>query len=205
MGAILEQFASCWEELEDPRSGNAALHDFHELLMIAFCAVLCGGQSAVDMALFAEGEGAFLARFPEVGKRAAEPRHLQPTVPSARPGSVPSRLPTFHGEVFDSVSGGYRDRRESVAAFVRQGQRQIAAAHGQRLGLRATPGVGANRHRREIERDHRRPQAVGDAVAEGDDRDHRCAQLPTSDRRADRPTGRRLCAGPKGKPGHSAR
>jgi hypothetical protein len=42
----LEQFGSCWEGLEDPRSGNAALHDFHELLMIALCCVLCGGQGA---------------------------------------------------------------------------------------------------------------------------------------------------------------
>jgi DDE_Tnp_1-associated len=46
----LEQFASCWEGLEDPRTGNAALHDFHELLFIALCTVLCGGQNAVDMA-----------------------------------------------------------------------------------------------------------------------------------------------------------
>ena len=63
MGTILEPFVACWEELEDPRSGNAALHDFHELLMIAFCAVLCGGQSAVDMALFATGKEAFLRGF----------------------------------------------------------------------------------------------------------------------------------------------
>src|SRR5271167_2133217 len=63
MGTTLEPFVACWEELEDPRSGNAALHDFHELLMIAFCAVLCGGQSAVDMALFAKGKEPFLRGF----------------------------------------------------------------------------------------------------------------------------------------------
>src|ERR1035441_8609040 len=49
----LEQFGSCWEGLEDSRCGNAALHDFHELLMIALCCVLCGGRGAVDMAVFA--------------------------------------------------------------------------------------------------------------------------------------------------------
>lgn len=59
----LEQFGSCWEGLEDPRSGNAALHDFHELLMIALCCVLCGGQGAVDMALFAEAKEPFLRSF----------------------------------------------------------------------------------------------------------------------------------------------
>ena len=59
----LEQFGSCWEGLEDPRNGNAALHDFHELLMIALCCVLCGGQGAVDMALFAEAKEPFLRGF----------------------------------------------------------------------------------------------------------------------------------------------
>src|SRR6202051_3967832 len=59
----LEQFSACWEGLEDPRSGNAGLHDFHELLMIALCTVLCGGQGAVDIAEFAETKEAFLRGF----------------------------------------------------------------------------------------------------------------------------------------------
>ncbi len=59
----LDQFAACWEGLEDPRTGNAGLHDFHELLMIALCTVLCGGQGAVDMALFAKSKEPFLRGF----------------------------------------------------------------------------------------------------------------------------------------------
>jgi predicted transposase YbfD/YdcC len=59
----LDQFAGCWEGLEDPRSGNSGLHDFYELLMIALCAVLCGSQGAVDMALFAKAKGPFLRSF----------------------------------------------------------------------------------------------------------------------------------------------
>ena len=59
----LEQFGSCWEGLEDPCNGNAGLHDFHELLLIALCCVLCGGQGAVDMALFAEAKEPFLRSF----------------------------------------------------------------------------------------------------------------------------------------------
>lgn len=59
----VEQFASCWEGLEDPRSGNARLQDLHELLMIALCCVLCGGQGAVDMALFAKAKEPFLRSF----------------------------------------------------------------------------------------------------------------------------------------------
>ena len=56
----LDQFASCWQELDDPRSGNAALHDFLELLMIAFCAVLCGGQGAAGMAIFGKAKEPYL-------------------------------------------------------------------------------------------------------------------------------------------------
>src|ERR671933_598928 len=59
----MDQFAGCWEGLEDPRTGNAGLHDFHELLRIALCTVLCGGQSAVDMGLFAEAKETFLRSF----------------------------------------------------------------------------------------------------------------------------------------------
>jgi predicted transposase YbfD/YdcC len=60
---VMDGFLECWEGLEDPRTGNAALHDFHELLMIALCAVLCGGQGAMDMALFARSKEPFLRRF----------------------------------------------------------------------------------------------------------------------------------------------
>ena len=59
----MEQFAACWEGLEDPRTGNASLHDFHERLMIALCTVLCGGQGAVDKALLAKAKEPFLRSF----------------------------------------------------------------------------------------------------------------------------------------------
>jgi predicted transposase YbfD/YdcC len=64
----LDQFAACWEGLEDPRTGNASLHDFHELLVIALCTVLCGGQGAVDMARFAEAKESFLRGFLKLEK-----------------------------------------------------------------------------------------------------------------------------------------
>jgi hypothetical protein len=59
----LEQFAACWEGLEDPRYGNTQLHDLHELLMITLCCVLCGGQGMVYMALFAKAKEPFLRSF----------------------------------------------------------------------------------------------------------------------------------------------
>jgi len=57
---MLDEFIACWEGLEDPRTGNAGLHDFHELLMIALCTVLSGGQGAVDMAEYARAKEPFL-------------------------------------------------------------------------------------------------------------------------------------------------
>ena len=59
----MEKFIEFWEGLEDPRCGNAALHDFHEILAIALCAVLCGGQGSVDMGLFAKAKEPFLRGF----------------------------------------------------------------------------------------------------------------------------------------------
>ena len=46
-----------------PATGNAALHDFHEILAIAMCAVLCGGQGSVDMGLFVKSKEPFLRGF----------------------------------------------------------------------------------------------------------------------------------------------
>jgi predicted transposase YbfD/YdcC len=59
----LEEFAACWQELDDPRTGNAALHDFNEMLVIALCCVLSGGQGAVDMGLYARAKEPFLRGF----------------------------------------------------------------------------------------------------------------------------------------------
>ncbi len=58
-GSALDEFVAGWDELDDPRTGNAGLHDFHELLFVALYSVLCGGQGAVDMALFAKSKEPF--------------------------------------------------------------------------------------------------------------------------------------------------
>ena len=42
----MEEFVACWEGLDNPRTGNAELHDFHELLVIALCSVLCAAGKA---------------------------------------------------------------------------------------------------------------------------------------------------------------
>ncbi len=47
-GGVLEKCIECGDGLEDPRTGNAALHDFHEILIIAMSTILSGGQSSVE-------------------------------------------------------------------------------------------------------------------------------------------------------------
>src|ERR1700685_2652621 len=60
---MLDGFVACWEGLDDPRNGNAGLHDLHELLIIALCTVLSGGQGATHMAAFAVAKEPFLRGF----------------------------------------------------------------------------------------------------------------------------------------------
>lgn len=59
----MEGFAAVFGDLADPRTGNAARHDLLEILLIALCTVLSGGQTAVDMAEFAEAKEGFLREF----------------------------------------------------------------------------------------------------------------------------------------------
>jgi len=61
--AVLDQFVACFEGLKDPRTGNAGLHDLHELLVIALRTVLSGGQGATHMAAFAVAKESFLRGF----------------------------------------------------------------------------------------------------------------------------------------------
>ena len=62
-GNAMDRFGACFSALEDPRAGNALRHDLAELLVIALCTVLCGGESCVDMADFAEEKEPFLREF----------------------------------------------------------------------------------------------------------------------------------------------
>ena len=48
----MEEFEGVFAGLEDPRTGNAKRHELLEILVIALCTVLCGGEDCSDMALF---------------------------------------------------------------------------------------------------------------------------------------------------------
>ena len=54
-----------FNDLDDPQTGNATRHLFPETMLIAFVCVLCGGETAVDMADFAEAKDDILRESPE--------------------------------------------------------------------------------------------------------------------------------------------
>ena len=59
MGMLVEDL----EPLEDPRHGNAERHSLHDILVIALCTMLCGGETCTDMALFGHSKREFLESF----------------------------------------------------------------------------------------------------------------------------------------------
>jgi len=59
----MDGFAACFEGLEDPRTGNAGRHALLDILMIALCTVLSGGEDCTDMAEFARVKLEFLRGF----------------------------------------------------------------------------------------------------------------------------------------------
>lgn len=64
-GATSNRLSACPEDMDDPTSGNAALHDCHAPLIIALDTVLCGGQGAGDIAPFANAKEIFFRELPD--------------------------------------------------------------------------------------------------------------------------------------------
>jgi len=55
----VEQFTACLDGLKDPRTGTSGRDDFYEIVVVPFRAALCGGESAVDVPLFAAAKDQF--------------------------------------------------------------------------------------------------------------------------------------------------
>ncbi len=58
----MEDFVACFAEVSDPRQENVR-HNLHEILIIALCTMLCGGEDCSDMELFGDAKEAFLRQF----------------------------------------------------------------------------------------------------------------------------------------------
>lgn len=58
----MQKFTRVFQELPDPRAGNAR-HDLTEILVIALAAVLCGAEGCADMADFGEAKEGLFKQF----------------------------------------------------------------------------------------------------------------------------------------------
>ena len=59
----MPELADVFADLEDPRAINARLHSLHDILVIALCTIVCGGQTCTDMELFGQSKREFLETF----------------------------------------------------------------------------------------------------------------------------------------------
>ena len=58
----MEEFVACFSEVCDPRQENIR-HNLHEVLLIALCTMLCGGEDCSDMEEFGRAKRPFLSQF----------------------------------------------------------------------------------------------------------------------------------------------
>ena len=58
----MEEFIACFSEVSDPRQENVR-HNLYEVLMIALCTMLCGGEDCSDMEAFGHAKRPFLGQF----------------------------------------------------------------------------------------------------------------------------------------------
>jgi predicted transposase YbfD/YdcC len=128
----MERFRACFEDLVDPRTGNAQRHDLLEVLSIARAAPRSGAGTCVDMALVGQAKEASLRRFlrPEGGI----PRHdtfsrlvrlLDPDACEAGFGRV---VAAFGGRIAGTQGGGAelvaRDGETARRSLDRQAERR---------------------------------------------------------------------------------
>ena len=59
----MTESADLFSALDDPRASNARRHSLHDILVIAFCTMLCGGQTSADMELFGHAKRELLQSF----------------------------------------------------------------------------------------------------------------------------------------------
>jgi hypothetical protein len=108
------------EGLKDPRSGNAALHDLHELLVIALCAVLSGGQGATHMAAFAVTKEPFLRGFLKLENGLPSHDTFSRLFRLLDPEQFHAMFQRFHGHVTGWSAGGgaaFADTVQGVVAI----------------------------------------------------------------------------------------
>ena len=136
------------------------LHDFHALLIIALCAVLCGGQGAVDLALFAKSKEPFQREFLDLKNGSPSHdtfsrlfRHLNPDQFRA---SFQRFMTAFSETCQGVIAIDCKVLRRSFGWLIRlQCQRVIAPLIDDLRGDGALAVEGIDGHNGALERQHR--------------------------------------------------
>ena len=106
----MAEVADIFAELEDPRTLNARRHSLHDILFIALCTVISGGQTCTDMELFGHAKRDLLQSFLE----------LENGIPSH--DTFSRVLGMLDPEAFQSATGGFlgfmRQFAEGIAGVV---------------------------------------------------------------------------------------
>lgn len=181
----MENFSACFGDVVDPRRDNAR-HDLHELLVIALCAMLCGGEDCTDMALFGRAKEDFLRRFLRL--RHGIPSHdtfsrlFRDLDPASFHAAFQSFMAQFSAGLSEVIAiDGKTLRRSFDRASAKSPLHLVSAwASEQRLvlGQIAVDGKSNEACPREGG-GHRRSQAVGTAHLKGAHRDPGRHALPT--------------------------
>ena len=145
----MSELADVFAELEDPRAANARRHSVHDILVIALCTMVCGGQTCTDMELFGHAKREFPQSFLKLENGIPSHDTFSRVLGKLDPEAFRGWFLGFgvvsgvHGAICPGGPGGGGGGRQDPPAFLRPGGRALAFASGQRLGGGAKVGVGA--------------------------------------------------------------
>ena len=70
----MTEFANLFSALDDPRASNARRHSLHSILVIAFCTMLCGGQTCTGHGIIRPRQTRTPPILPQAGQRHPQTR-----------------------------------------------------------------------------------------------------------------------------------
>src|SRR3954469_4490558 len=177
-------FLSHFKDLQDPRQPGKVSYPLDEILLLCLLAVLAGAECFTEIALFGVKKLSFLRRFRPFKDGTPDHRHLGDILAVLDPEQFQRCFVAWMGAV-SGVPGGViaidakTVRRSAHTASGKAAIHMVSAFR--RSAACARPGQSGGK----VQRDHRDPQASGQACDRGSDRDHRCHGVPARYRAKD--------------------
>ena len=189
----MEEFVACFAEIVDPRQNNAR-HDLHELLLIALCALLSGGEDCSDMALFGKIKAPYLRQFLRLCHGTPSHDTFSRVFRLLDPKPFETCFTRFMQRFAESLRGVVAvDGKTLRRSFDRiTGKSPLHMVHAWSLEQRLLLWSGEGR--RQVQRDHSGAEIAGAAVAQGLHRHRRRAQLSARHSRQSDRAGWRSCS-----------